>query len=118
MARNQKQARDERAQWRAWLAAEGYPRLAAEIAVCGAMPKGAQVAGSAELVAFRPAGAVFVDRKTNAAGEGLGPHWPQLDAYATLLRQAFPDAPVRGAVVLLVDHGRLEVAAMDGGAAP
>lgn len=118
MARIPEQARDERAQLRAWLAAEGYPRLAAKIAVCGTSPEGAQAAGSAVLIAFRPAGAVLVDRKTNAAGDGLGLDGPQLKAYATLLRQALPDAPARGAVVRWADHGRLEVVAMDGGAAP
>ncbi|WP_273501095.1 UvrD-helicase domain-containing protein [Paracoccus sphaerophysae] len=98
---------------RRWLTVAGFPELTCEMPVAGLSPKGAEIPGTVDLLATGPAGAMLVDHKTGGSGEGLGPHWPQLNAYARLFRGTCPQYPVRRVAVFWVDHGRLEFAAVE-----
>ena len=97
---------------RRWLTDAGFPELTCEMPVSGRSPEGAEIPGTVDLLATGPVGAMLVDHKTGGSGQGLGPYWPQLEAYARILRCAFPQSPVRRVAVFWVDHGRLELAAV------
>ena len=96
-----------------WLSAEGYTDLQCEIPMLGHTPEGAEVPGMIDLMAIGPKGCLLIDHKTGGAGLGLGPYWPQLSAYAGLTTKLFPQHPLQGVAVFWVDHGQLEVAALD-----
>jgi hypothetical protein len=61
-----------------------------------------------DLLAVGPKGCLLIDHKTGGAGEGFGLYWPQLSAYADLVRDVFPTYELNGVAVLWVDHGRLD----------
>ena len=98
---------------RRWVTEAGFPDFSCEIPIAGLSLEGAEIPGTVDLLATGPAGAMLVDHKTGGSGEGLGPHWPQLNAYARILRDAFPQFPVRRVAIFWVDHGRLELAAVE-----
>ncbi|MDR5655183.1 UvrD-helicase domain-containing protein [Ruixingdingia sedimenti] len=95
---------------KAWLTAEGYTGLRAEIPVLGHTPEGAEISGTIDLLAIGPESALLIDHKSGGGGEGFGPYWPQLSAYAELVTELFPQTPLHGVAVFWVDHGRLAVA--------
>ena len=93
---------------RAWLSAEGYTDLLCEIPLLGHTSGGAEIPGMIDLLAVGPKGCLLIDHKTGGAGEGFGTYWPQLSAYAGLVRVAFPSYELNGVALLWVDHGRLD----------
>ena len=94
---------------KAWLAAQGYSELCCEIPVLGHTSDGAEIPGTIDLLAIGPEGALLIDHKSGGAGQGLGPYWPQLSAYARLVGEVFPASSLKGAAVLWIDHGRLDL---------
>lgn len=95
-----------------WLSAQGYTDLRCEVAVLGHTLDGAEIPGSIDLLAIGPKGCLLIDHKSGGAGEGFGPYWPQLAAYAGLAEKLLPDYPLMGVAVLWIDHGRLDVVDM------
>jgi len=93
-----------------WLTEQGFDRLAFEIPLLGRSAEGADIPGNVDLLAEGLRGLLIIDHKSGGSGEGLGPYWPQLAAYAGLVAEAFPDKPVLGMAIHWVDHGRLEIA--------
>jgi len=93
---------------KAWLAADGYTDLLCEIPLLGRTKEGAEIPGMIDLLAVGPRGCLLIDHKTGGAGEGFGLYWPQLSAYADLVRNVFPTYELNGVAVLWVDHGRLD----------
>jgi len=96
-----------------WLSADGYTDLPCEIPVLGHTSEGAEIPGMIDLLAIGPKGCLLIDHKSGGAGLGLGPYWPQLSAYAGLTTKLFPQHPLQGVAVFWVDHGQLEVVALD-----
>ncbi|MCZ8295569.1 MAG: UvrD-helicase domain-containing protein [Rhodobacteraceae bacterium] len=94
---------------KAWLAQSGYHELQCEVPVLSITPAGAEIAGTADLLAFGPSGFLLIDHKTGGAGAGFGPYWPQLSTYAGLVARQFPARPLQGVAIYWVDHGRLEL---------
>jgi len=94
---------------KSWLVAQGYTELRCEIPVLGHTPEGAEIPGTIDLLAVGPNGCLLIDHKSGGAGQGLGPYWPQLSAYAGLLSQLLPDYNLRGIAVFWLDHGALDV---------
>lgn len=97
---------------RDWLETEGYAELHCEIPVLGYTKAGAEISGTIDLLASGPNGSILIDHKSGGSGEGLGPYWPQLSAYAGIIATTFPDVVLRQAAVFWVDHGRLDIAEM------
>ncbi|WP_241560529.1 UvrD-helicase domain-containing protein [Paenirhodobacter populi] len=95
---------------KAWLAAEGYTELLAEIPVLGFTPEGAEIPGTIDLLAIGPAGCLLIDHKSGGDGRGFGPYWPQLSTYAGLVGRLFPQHQLKGVAVFWIDHGWLELA--------
>jgi ATP-dependent exoDNAse (exonuclease V) beta subunit len=93
---------------KAWLAADGYTDLLCEIPLLGRTKEGAEIPGMVDLLAVGPKGCLLIDHKTGGAGEGFGLYWPQLSAYADLVRDVFPTYGLNGVAVFWVDHGRLD----------
>lgn len=93
---------------KAWLAADGYTDLLCEIPLLGRTKEGAEIPGMIDLLASGPKGCLLIDHKTGGAGEGFGLYWPQLSAYADLVRDVFPTYELNGVAVFWVDHGRLD----------
>lgn len=93
---------------KAWLAADGYTDLLCEIPLLGRTKEGAEIPGMIDLLASGPKGCLLIDHKTGGAGEGFGLYWPQLSAYADLVRDIFPTYKLNGVAVFWVDHGRLD----------
>ena len=91
-----------------WLSADGYTDLLSEIPLLGHTKEGAEMPGTIDLLALGPEGCLLIDHKTGGAGEGFGPYWPQLSAYADLVRDIFPTYKLNGVAVFWVDHGRLD----------
>nr|WP_233858860.1 UvrD-helicase domain-containing protein [Cereibacter sphaeroides] len=102
---------DRAAALKSWLTVEGYSTLHAEIPVSGRTPAGAEIAGTIDLLAIGPEGCLLIDHKSGGSGDGLGPYWPQLSAYADLVATTLPQHPLRGVAVFWLDHGQLELAA-------
>lgn len=78
----------------------------------GYTSEGAEIPGTINLLAIGPKGCLLIDHKSGGAGFGLGPYWPQLSAYAGLVRDVFPSYELDGVAVLWVDHGRLDLVDM------
>jgi len=97
---------------KAWLSAGGYTDLQCEIPVLGHTSEGAEIPGMIDLLAIGPKGCLLIDHKTGGAGAGFGPYWPQLSAYAGLVREVFPAYKLNGMAVLWVDHGRIDLVDM------
>lgn len=95
-----------------WLSNQGYNELSCEIPVLGHTKNGAEIPGTIDLLATGPHGSLLIDHKTGGAGEGFGPYWSQLSAYAGLVRDVLPECKLDGVAVFWVDHGRLEVFAL------
>jgi ATP-dependent exoDNAse (exonuclease V) beta subunit len=95
---------------KAWLAAGGYTELRAEIPVLGNTADGAEISGTIDLLAVGPAGCLLIDHKSGGGGEGFGPYWPQLSAYATLVGNLYPQHPLQGVALFWIDHGLVELA--------
>ena len=95
-----------------WLTEQGYTDLRCEIPVLGHTPEGAEIPGTIDLLAVGPQGSLLIDHKSGGAGNGLGPYWSQLAAYAGLIGEFFPGHPLRGAGVFWIDHGQLELVEM------
>jgi hypothetical protein len=91
-----------------WLAADGYTDLLCEIPFLGRTKKGAEIPGMIDLLAVGRKGCLLIDHKTGGPGEGFGLYWPQLSAYAALVRDVLPTYELNGVAVLWVDHGRLD----------
>jgi ATP-dependent exoDNAse (exonuclease V) beta subunit len=91
-----------------WLAADGYTDLLCEIPFLGRTKKGAEISGMIDLLAVGRKGCLLIDHKTGGPGEGFGLYWPQLSAYAALVRDVLPTYELNGVAVLWVDHGRLD----------
>lgn len=94
---------------KSWLATQGYTDLRCEIPVLGHTAEGAEIPGTMDLLALGAEGCLLIDHKSGGLGDGLGPYWPQLSAYAGLVGQMLPDHPLKGVAVFWVDHGRLEL---------
>ena len=92
-----------------WLSEQGYTEFLCEIPVLGHTPQGAEIPGVIDLLAVGPQGCLVIDHKSGGAGEGVGPHWPQLSSYADLASRFFPQHRLQGAAVFWIDHGRLEL---------
>ena len=97
---------------KAWLTTQGYTDLHCEIPVLGHSHEGAEIPGTIDLLAFGPQGCLLIDHKSGGGGEGFGPYWPQLLAYAELVLNHFPQHPLLGVAVFWIDYGRLEIAEM------
>jgi ATP-dependent helicase/nuclease subunit A len=93
-----------------WLAAEGFGDLRSEIPVSERTEEGAVISGTIDLLASGSDGYLLLDYKTGGAGDGLGPYWPQLSAYASLLPAFMPGKSLQGIGIFWIDHGRLELA--------
>lgn len=93
-----------------WLSDAGYTEVHCEIPVLGHTPEGAEIPGTIDLLAVGPQGCLLIDHKTGGGGEGFGPYWPQLSAYAGLIERFLPTRPLKGIALHWVDHGRLELA--------
>ncbi len=93
---------------KAWLDDAGYSELHCEIPVLYETEAGAQINGTIDLLAVGPKGSILIDHKSGGSGEGLGPYWPQLAAYADLVAKLFPAHPLQGIGIFWVDHGSLE----------
>lgn len=91
-----------------WLSTQGYTDLYCEVPVLAHSPEGAEIPGTIDLLAIGPKGCLLIDHKTGGAGQGFGPYWPQLSAYAELVAKQFPQHPLQGVALLWVDHGRLD----------
>lgn len=97
---------------RAHLADLGYTDLQSEVPIIGATPEGAEISGTIDLIARGPKGCLIVDHKTGGSGDGIGPYWGQLSAYADLVSEHFPTVPVLGVAVHWMDHGTVEAVQM------
>lgn len=95
---------------RAWLSDQGYTDLRCEIPVLGHSPEGGEIPGTIDLLAIGPQGSLLIDHKTGGQGDGFGPYWPQLSAYAALVTRFFPEHPFQGVAVFWIDHGTLALA--------
>lgn len=93
-----------------WLAAEGFDDLRSEIPVSASTEEGAEISGTIDLLASGPDGYLLIDHKTGGSGDGLGPYWPQMLAYAGLLPVLMPGKSLKGVGIFWIDHGRLEMA--------
>ena len=93
---------------KAWLSSYGYTYLYCEIPLLGHTKEGTEILGTIDLLAAGPKGCLLVDHKTGGVGEGLGTYWPQLSAYAGLVREELPSYELNGVAVLWIDHGRLD----------
>jgi len=96
------------AELKAWLAANGYTDVLCEIPLLGRTKEGAEIPGIIDLLALGSKGCLLIDHKTGGEGEGFGLYWPQLSAYADLVRDIFHTYELNGVAVLWVDHGRLD----------
>ena len=94
---------------RAWLSANGFTELRTEVPVLDHTDEGAEIPGTIDLLAFGPPGCLVIDHKSGGSGHGLGPYWPQLSAYARLVRRIMPAHELRGAGIFWIDHGTLEL---------
>ena len=93
-----------------WLSSQGYVDLRCEILVLGTTAEGAELSGTIDLLALGPQGCLLIDHKTGGPGDGLGPYWPQLSAYAALVPALSGGVPLNGVGIFWIDHGRLDLA--------
>jgi ATP-dependent exoDNAse (exonuclease V) beta subunit len=99
-----------------WLQAQGYPKLHLELPMQRADPSGARMNAIIDCLAVGENGVLIVDHKTGAVadtGARFGAYYPQLDAYAGLVRTAFPDKRVQGLVINWVDTGVVSLCRME-----
>lgn len=92
-----------------WLAARGYGELVCELPVEAQTETGATLVGTIDLLAVGGGGCMVIDHKSGGSGEGVGPYWPQLSAYADLVGKAFPQYRLDRMAIFWIDHGTLEV---------
>ena len=92
-----------------WLLQQGFPDLSCEIPVVAATAQGGQVSGTIDLLATGPEGCLLIDHKSGGPGEGFGPYWPQLSAYASMVPAIMPERSLRGVGIFWIDHGSLEL---------
>ena len=95
---------------KAWLTNEGYTDLRTEVPLLGRSPDGAEIPGIIDLLAVGTEGCLVIDHKSGGDGQGFGSHWPQLSSYGALVKNAFPQHPLKGLAVFWLDKGRLELA--------
>jgi len=93
---------------RAHLTDLGFTDLQSEVPIMGKTPEGAEISGTIDLIAQGPKGCLIVDHKTGGSGDGIGPYWGQLSAYANLVTEHFRTVPVLGVAVHWMDHGTVE----------
>ena len=93
-----------------WLAKGGFDDLQLEIPISGNTEEGAEISGTVDLLATSADEYLVIDHKTGGQGDGLGPYWPQLSAYAGLLPALMPGKSLKGVGIFWIDHGRLEMA--------
>ena len=94
---------------KAWLNAAGYTDLHCESPVLGRTEAGAEIPGTIDLIAVGPTGCLLIDHKSGGMGDGLGPYWPQLSTYASVIRGLLPASPLQGVAVFWIDHGHLSI---------
>lgn len=92
-----------------WLTAEGYTDLRTEVSLLGSSSNGAEIAGTIDLLAMGSEGCLIIDHKSGGIGEGFSNYWPQLSSYRALVKNIFPEHPVRGLAVFWINHGQLEL---------
>lgn len=92
-----------------WLAAQEYTDLRCEVTVMGHTQDGAEISGIIDLLATGPGGTLVIDHKSGGAGQGIGPYWPQLAAYAGLVDQVLPDRKLNGLAVFWIDSGQIDL---------
>jgi len=103
---------------KAWLSDAGYSELHCEIPVLYETEVGTLINGTIDLLAVGPKGSILIDHKSGGSGEGLGPYWPQLAAYADLVAKLFPKHPLQGIGIFWIDHGSLELVGQPSVAVP
>lgn len=90
---------------RTWLAARGYGTLMAEVPVDVALPTGARIRATLDLVAQGRAGLALIDHKSDAVSDceaRFVHHWPQVSAYAAALRaMGFAHEPILAGIYWL-----------------
>ena len=74
--------------------------------------EGAEIPIMIDLLAIGPKGCLEIDQESGRSDLYLGSNWPQLSAYAELVREVFPAYKFTGMEVLWVDHGRIDVVEM------
>lgn len=91
-----------------WLAEEGFDHLHLELPLQANSESGAEINAIVDCLAEGAKGFLIVDHKTGSvpdAGARFASYLPQLEAYAALARDTFPDKPVLGLAINWVDTG-------------
>lgn len=91
------------------LASMGFTDLRCEVPVLGHTPEGAEIPGIIDLLAMGLDGCLLIDHKSGGTGVGLGSYWHQLSAYIQLIPEIVQSLPLKGAGILWLDHGTLEL---------
>lgn len=95
---------------RSWLAAQGYDQLHFELPLQEIRPDGSQTNAIIDCLAEGPNGFIILDHKSGPCPDPearFGGYLPQLQSYARLMANAWPDKPVRGLVINWIDEGKL-----------
>jgi ATP-dependent helicase/nuclease subunit A len=95
-----------------WLRIQGFERLHLELPMQKVAASGAEVNAIIDCLAEGPDGVLIVDHKTGPVIDTtarFGDYWPQLEAYAALVRTAFPTKRFCGVAINWVDLGVLSL---------
>lgn len=95
-----------------WLRGQGYEQLHLELPMQEVASSGAEVNAIIDCLAEGPNGVLIVDHKTGPVVDTtarFGNYWPQLEAYAALVRTAFPNKKLCGVAINWVDLGVLSL---------
>lgn len=95
-----------------WLREQGFERLHLELPMQEAATSGAEVNAIIDCLAEGPDGFLIVDHKTGPVADisaRFSNYWPQLEAYAALVRTAFPNKRLCGVAINWVDLGVLSL---------
>ena len=93
-----------------WLLDQGYTELLCEVPVQGHSTDGAEILGTIDLLAVGSSGSLLIDHKTGGTGVGFGPYWAQIQSYASIVGDLYPEHQLKGVAVFWLGHGRLELA--------
>ncbi|WP_114283713.1 UvrD-helicase domain-containing protein [Candidatus Halocynthiibacter alkanivorans] len=102
--------RDQAAAMADWLRAQGFDRLHPELPMQDVAASGAETNAIIDCLAEGPDGVLIIDHKTGPVSnttERFSNYWPQLEAYAALVRTALPNKKLCGVAVNWVDLGVL-----------
>lgn len=100
--------REQAAGLAGWLAEEGFGHLHLELPLQRVEESGAESNAIVDCLAEGPEGFLIVDHKTGPVtdtGARFAVYIQQLEAYAALARELFPDKPVLGLAINWVDTG-------------